>query len=211
MKLELEPIDGERVMSKEEKEWHEMRMRPISPEVMRQFDNDAGNSIKVFLIQLIMLTQHFHSDMEVHDNCSEEQQEFYKEESRKLNSDRMALFQNVSPPLKVFIKILNLCPMENWQEFESLMKNLQDKDLHAYRELCHATGISAALDNPFLMQVDEDIEEEHMELAMKSKKITPLEIEALIMHYSLGEIVEELINVRKVGSGSFWEADFYDL
>lgn len=198
-------------MSKEEKEWHEMRMRPISPEIMRQFDNDAENSTKVFLIQLIMLTQQFHSDMEDHDNCSEEQQEFYKKESKKLNKDRLALFQNVSPPLKEFIKILNLYPMENWQEFEGLIKNLQNKDLQAYHDLCHTAGISAALDNPFLMQVEEDTEEEHMELAMKSKKITPIEIEAIIRHYPLGEIVEQLINVRKVYSGSFWEADFYDL
>lgn len=211
MKLELEPIDGERVISKEEKEWHEKRMRPISPEVLRQFDNDAENSIKIFLIKLIILTQQFHNDVIAHDDCSEEQREFYEKHSRKINSDRLALFKNASPPLKEFIKILNLFPMEGWQEFESLTKNLQVKNLHTYRDLSHATGISAALDNSYLMQIEEDVEEEHMELAMKTEKITPGEIEDLIMHYSLGEIVEQLISARKVGSGNFWESDFYDL
>ena len=211
VELELEPIDGVRVISKEEKEWHAMRMRPISPQVLRQFENDAEDSIKKFLIKLIILTQQFHADMEEHEDCSEEQQEFYKKESRKLNRDRLALFQNVPPLLKEFIKVLNLFPMESWQEFEGLIKNLQVKNMHTYRDLSHATGISAALDNSYLMQVEEDVEEEHMELVMKSRKITHSEIEALIMHYSPGEIVEQLIGVRKVSSGNFWENDFYDL
>jgi hypothetical protein len=211
VKLELKPIDGERVISKEEKEWREMRMRPISPEVLRQFKNDAEKSIKYFLTKFIILTQQFHIDMKAHEDCSEEQLAFYEKESRKINSDRQALFKNASPPLKEFIKILNLFPMEGWQEFESLTKSLQVKNMHTYRDLSHATGISAALDNSYLMQVEEDVEEEHMELAMKSKRITPGEIEVLIMHYSLGEIVEQLISARKVSSGNFWENDFYDL
>lgn len=211
MELELVPIDGEKVLTKEEKEWHEKRIRPISPDLLRQFEGDAEDLIKKFLVKFIILTLQYHTDMEDHEGCSEKQQDFYEQESQRLNKERLAMFENASPLLKEFINILNLFPMESWEEFENLIKNLKSKDLHMHRNLSHNSGISAALDNPFLMQVEDDSEEKHMELEMQSRKSTPAEIEKLVMHYSLREIVDEIIIVRKVGSGNFWKESFYDL
>jgi hypothetical protein len=49
-----------------------------------------------------------------------------------------------------------------------------------------------------------------MELEMKGR-ITPKEIEKLINHYTLDELVKHLIDARRIMSGDFWDEGFYDL
>lgn len=210
MRLELVPIEGERILSKEEQEWKNKRTHPIPPEILLQFNSNDREKIKKFLVRLVVLTEQFNHDMNQIGISSDEQQEHYKKELQKLNQDRQALFQNPPRYLGSFIKLLELCPMEPWQEFEALMKSMQDEDMQHYRDTKLKTGIEAALDNPFLMRTDDEIDEEHVELKMKCR-MTPREIEDLIMHNSLENLVKLLINARRINTGAIWDRGSYDL
>ena len=67
MKLELEPIEGEKILTEEEKERLKRRTRPIPPDALDQFSDDEKNKIKSFLIKLIVLTEHVDHDMQHED------------------------------------------------------------------------------------------------------------------------------------------------
>jgi hypothetical protein len=127
-----------------------------------------------------------------------------------LNQARQALFQNPAPALKSFIDLLELCPSEAWKEFEALINFLREEELRHFHEAEQKSGIKAAADNPFLMQEEDHVEAEHKELEMKGR-ITPKEIEELIDHYTLDELVKHLIDARRLMSGDFWDEGFYDL
>ena len=210
MRLELVPIDGERIISKEEQEWKQKRTHPIPPEILLQFKGDEREQIKKFLTKLIILTEKFNHDMNQLDISTDDQQEYYKQELQKLNKDRQALFQRPPRYLENFIKLLELCPMEPWHEFEAMIKSIQNEDMQNYRDTKLKTGIEAALDNPFLMRTEDEIDEEHVELNMKCR-ITPHEIEELIRHNSLENLVKLLIAARRINTGAIWDRGFYDL
>ena len=210
MNLELVPIDGEKIPTEEEKQWNRKRTHPIPPEILIQFKEDEREKIKKFLVRLIVLTEQFDHDIKQVARISEDQQLYYKNELEKLNKDRQALFQNIPLFLSNFIKLLELCPMEPWHEFATLIKSLQIEEMQHYRDTKLNTGIAAALDNPFLMQTEDEIEEQHLELIMKCR-ITPYEIETLIVHSSLEKLVKLLIDARRIDSGTIWERGYYDL
>ena len=205
MKLELEPIEGEKVLTEEEKERLKRRSRPLPPDALAQFSEQDKNQIKIFLTKLIILSEHVDHDMQ-----HEEQFDDFDAHMQSLNQARQALFQNPTPSLKTFIDLLELCPSEAWKEFEALIKFLREEELRHFRETEQKSGIKAAADNPFLMQEEDNIEAEHKELEMKGR-ITPKEIEDLIDHYTLEEVVKHLIDARRVLSGDFWDEGFYDL
>lgn len=210
MELELEPIEGKKVLTEEEKERIRRRTRPIPREELRQFSDDEQNDIKHFLVLLIVLSEHFHHDMVQYDLLSEEQKKLCKIEMKRLNEDRKALFQDPPPFLENFIHLLDLCPMEAWPEFEILIKGLQEEDLHHHRDIRLNTSIEAAPNNPFLMQVEDDKEEKQIALENECR-ITPVEIENLILHFPLEELVDYLINSRRISAGEFWEDRMYDM
>ena len=205
MKLELEPIEGEKILTEEEKERLKRRTRPIPPDALAQFSDDEKNKIKNFLTKLIVLTEHVDHDMQ-----NEHQFDDFEEHILSLNRARQAIFENPSPSLKNFIDLLELCPSEAWKEFEALIAFLREEDLRHYHEAAQKSGIEAATDNPFLMQAEDNIEAEHKALEMKAR-ITPKEVEELINHYTLEELVKHLIDARRVISGDFWDEGFYDL
>ena len=205
MKLELEPIEGEKVLTEEEKERLKRRTRPIPPDALSLFSDAEKQEIKSFLIKLIVLTEHVDHDMK-----HEDQFEDYDQHMLSLNQARQAIFQNPSPSLARFIALLELCPSEAWKEFEALIAFLREEYLRHYHEAAQKTGINAAANNPFLMQEDDNIEAEHIELGMKGR-ITPKEIQELITHYSVEDLVKHLIDARRVISGDFWDEGFYDL
>ncbi len=205
MKLELEPIEGEKVLTEEEKERLKRRTRPIPPDALTQFSDDDKDRIKSFLIKLIILTEHVDHDMQ-----HEDQFDDFEDHILSLNQARQAIFENPSPSLKTFIDLLELCPSEAWKEFEALIAFLREEDLRHYLEAAQKSGISAAADNPFLMQEEDNIDAEHKALEMKVR-ITPKEIEELVNHYTLEELVKHLIDARRVLSGDFWDEGFYDL
>jgi hypothetical protein len=210
MRLELEPIEGEHILSSEEQEWQEKRNHPIPPEILLQFKSHERDKIKKFLVRLIVLTEQFHHDMKQLDISTEEQRVYYKQEIQKINKDRQALFQHPPRYLESFIKLLELCPMEPWHEFEALLKSLQDQEMQHYRDTKLKTGIAAALDNPFLLRTEDEIDEQHVELQMNCRK-TPHEIEELITHNSLENLVKLLIDARRINTGAIWDRGFYDL
>ena len=205
MKLELEPIEGEKILTEEEKERLKRRTRPIPPDALAQFSDDEKNKIKNFLTKLIVLTEHVDHDMQ-----NEHQFDDFEEHILSLNRARQAIFENPSPSLKNFIDLLELCPSEAWKEFEALIAFLREEELRHYHEATQKSGIEAATDNPFLMQAEDNIEAEHKALEMKAR-ITPKEVEELINHYTLEELVKHLIDARRVISGDFWDEGFYDL
>lgn len=210
MKLELEPIEGKKVLTEEEKERARRRTRPIPRDVLSQFSDDEQNEIKHFLVLLIVLAEHFHHDMEQHNLLDGDQRELCEVEMEKLNIDRQALFRDPPPFLASFIGLLDLCPMEAWPEFETLIKSLQGEDLRHYMDTELNSGIEAAVNNPFLMNAESHKEEEHMYLEKKCR-ITPLEIENLITHFSLEDLVHHLVESRKISTGEFWEGGMYDM
>ena len=205
MKLELEPIEGEKILTEEEKERLKRRTRPLPPDALDSFTDEEKNKIKSFLIKLIVLTEEVDHDMK-HENLFED----FEEHILSLNHARQAIFENPSPSLKKFIDLLELCPSEAWKEFEALIAFLREEDLRHYHEAAQKSGIEAAADNPFLMKEEDSIEAEHMALEIKAR-ITPKEIEALISHYTLDELVKHLIDARRIISGDFWDEGFYDL
>jgi hypothetical protein len=205
MKLELEPIEGEKVLTEEEKERLKRRTRPIPPDALSQFTEPEKQEIKNFLVKLIVLTEHVD-----HDRHHEDQFQDHEQHMLSLNQARQALFQNPSPALASFITLLELCPSEAWKEFEVLIAFLREEDLRHYHEALHKSGINAAADNPFLMQEEDNIEAEHMALEMKGR-ITPKEVQELVNHYPLEDLAKHVIDARRVMSGDFWEGGFYDL
>jgi len=205
MKLELESIEGEKVFTEEEKERLKRRTRPISPFALSSFSNNEKQEIKNLLIKLIVLTEHVDHDMK-----HEELYEDYEQHILSLNQARQALFQNPGSSLASFITLLDLCPSEAWKEFETLIGFLREEELSHYPEESQKTGIDAAADNPFLMQEEDNIKAEHIALEMKSR-ITANEVEELINHYSLEDLVKNLIDARRVISGEFWDEGLYDL
>jgi len=205
MKLELEPIEGEKVLTEEEKERLKRRTRPLPPDALQHFSDTQKQEIKNFLTKLIVLTEHVDHDMK-HENQFED----HEQHILSLNQTRQALFHNPTPPLAEFIALLELCPSEAWKEFEALIAFLREEDLRHYHEALQKTGIKAATNNPFLMQEEDNIEAEHKALEMKGR-ITPKEIQELISHYSLEDLVRHLIDARRVISGDFWDEGFYDL
>ena len=205
MKLELEPIEGEKVLTEEEKERLKRRTRPIPPDALNPFTAAEQQQIKNFLIKLIVLTEHVD-----HDRQHEDQFQDHEQHMLSLNQARQTMFQNPSPALARFIGLLELCPSEAWKEFETFLTFLREEELRHYHQALQKTGINAATNNPFLMQEEDNIEAEHKALEMKGR-ITPKEVQELIGHYSLEELVKHLIDARRVLSGDFWEGGFYDL
>jgi hypothetical protein len=105
---------------------------------------------------------------------------------------------------------LDLAPIESSEEAEILVKELRHDELRDHYKTNAETGIDIAKDNPFLMQLEDNIEGEHKDLEMKCRS-TPTEIKALIYNSSLEHIVEHLISARRMTTGEFWAGDHYDL
>ncbi len=203
--LELEPIEGERVISEEEQERRRYRTRSITPEELALFNPVEKAACRDFLVRLIVLTEQFQHDLDQHDPS-----EACQEHIRRLNEKRQALF--IHPPgwLKNFVALLELYPMEPWAEFSILIQRLQSEDRNRHYAAISETGIEAACDNPFLMQMDDDSDDSPSALAGQAR-MTPAEIEALLIRYPLGKLVNHLTSARRVSAGEFWDEEYYDL
>nr|NIR60762.1 hypothetical protein [Gammaproteobacteria bacterium] len=197
MKLELVPKEGEKVLSEEEKERLRRRTRSIPPQALRAFSEAGQAQIKDFLARLIVLLVELQRDRE-HDDRAE----YYERHVEKLEAQRAALFEQPPPEVARFIELLQLCPMEPWREIESLLDHLRHDDLWRTHRLKHETGIEAALDNPFLMQQDDGVEEERQEQRMQCR-MTADEIDIMVRHFSVEELANQIINARRVAAGDF--------
>ena len=208
MDLELVPMEGEKVLTEEEKERLKRRVKPVPPEKLEVFSEADQKLIKNFLIQLIAVTEQIHHDMIVENPPSD-----LKEHEDKMHTLRRHLFTDQHPAVKSFCELLEISPAEPWQEFEVLISELLEEDRRHFFEIKNENGIKAAIDNPFLMQ-EEDYqdraEEERIALTGKSR-ITPHEIGELINLHSLEDIVNDIISARNVISGQFWQDQYYDL
>ena len=208
MDLELVPLEGEddhqRLLSPEERERMILRIKPIQPEALQHFDPTQRKEIQTFLYRLIAVSEQLHHDME--DTAHKDQ---LKEHMNKLHTIRKALFDKASPAVQEFTQLVDLSAVEPWLEWEVMMNSLRREMQKAYFATKNTTGQAAALDNPFLMQVDDLRDDALMDLKKKGR-LTPHEIEEVIFYFSLEDLVKFLIQSRKVITGQFWERD-YDL
>jgi hypothetical protein len=207
MELKLVPIEGEKVLTEEEKERIKRRARPISPEVIRRFSDAEQKEMRFFLASLIVFTEQFHHDLaQIEEH--KDNQDYYEEHIAKLQVDRKALFENPSPPVAKFIELLELYPMEPWHEYELMIAGIRGDDLNHYYE----TKLKADIDE-YHTQVEGNIEKEQEDQMKRELKcrMTPKDIRDLILFHSLEDLVKHLIASRQLISGEFWNVGLYDL
>ena len=205
MKLELVPIEGERILTSEEKERLHSRARPIPPAAIEAFTDDEAQEIKDFLVSFITVIEQLH-----HDKVQEDHPEYYERQINALEAKRHAMFQDLSSGLARFIKLLDLCPMEPWQEIKALLEHLRQEYFWDNHGAKRDTGIEAVFDNPFLLQEDDYTEEDNMELQLRCR-ISPNEIYVKVSHFTMLDLVKQIIKSRKGILGGFWDDEHFDL
>lgn len=207
MELTLEPIEGEKLLSEEEKERIIRRSRPIPPEVIRRFNDAEQKEMKIFLSTLIVLTEQFQHDLDQIEE-HKDNEEFCEKHIAKLQVDRLALFENPSPSVPKFIELLELYPMEPWHEYELMIAGIRGDDLNHYYE----TKLKATVDK-YHVQVEGRLEKEQEDKLVRELKcrMTPKDIQDLILFHSLEDLVKHLISSRQLISGKYWDVGFYDL
>ena len=211
MRLQLVPIDGERTLSEDEKQRQKRRTRPIPTETINYFTADQQTEIKKFLANLIIVAEQCHHDIyQLNDISDDDRLVYIEEELNRLNEHRIHLFDNLPYFLKYFCKLLDLCPSEPWKELEQFLKNVAKENTDHQHQTSQSLGIEAAMENTYLLQIEEDLDEEISEAQIKCR-ITPAEIEELIIYHPLETLINHLINARRVSSGEFWDKDFHDL
>ncbi len=207
MELSLVPIEGEIVVSEEEKERAKRRARHIPPEQLSRFDNEDRKQIKHFLSLLITLSEQLHHDMREHEKDPGDTAA-YQGHIVKLQAQRQALFDAPTRAVADFIELLQFYAMEPWPEFEMMIAGIRGEDLQRYYD----TKLKAAVD-PFHIRAEDDVDraqDEQMELA-KQCRITPHEIKELVWFHSLESLVKHLIDGRQLMTGEFWNLGHYDL
>jgi len=211
MELKLVPIEGDergKVLSEEEKERLKRRARPIPPEVIRGFSDAEQKEMKFFLASLIVFTEQFNHDMELLKGELEYNRDYYEGHIDKLQVDRKALFENPSPPVAKFIKLLELYPMEPWHEYELMIAGIRGDDLKHYYE----TKLKAAVDE-FHVHVEDGMDKDQEDQLTRELKcrMTPKDIQDLVLFHSLEDLVKHLIESRQLITGEFWNVGLYDL
>ena len=207
MELKLVPIEGEKILSEEEKERIKRRARPIPPEVIRRFSDAEQTEMRFFLASLIVLTEQFHHDLEQIEE-HKDNQEFCEEHVAKLQVDRIALFENPSPPVAKFIELLDLYPMEPWHEYELMIAGVRGDDLNHYYE----TKLKALVDEHHIqVEGNTDMEQDDLLIRELKCRMTPKDIRDLVLFHSLEDLVKHLIASRELMSGEYWNVGMYDL
>ena len=207
MELSLEPIEGDKVVSEEEKQRAERRTQRIPPEELDRFDDEDRKQIKHFLALLIALSERFHHDMMEHADDPGET-DVHEKHIAKLQAQRHALFDDPSPSIAEFIELLQFFAMEPWPEFEMMIAGVRGEDLQRYYE----AKLNAAVDS-FHVAAESDVDraqDEQMESVRKCR-ITQNEIEELVQCHSLESLVKSLIDGRRLMNGEFWKVSHYDL
>jgi len=207
MELKLVPIEGEKIISEEEKERLKRRAQPVPPEKISNFNEAEQKDIKAFFASLITLTEQIHNDMEHKEDREEDHPEYYEKEMENLQENRKLLFDNPLPAVGRFIELLEFFPMEPWHEFEMLIAGVRGEDVKHYYE----TKLKAEVDAHYI-QVEDNIEAEQ-EARMVGEmtcRITPLEIRDLVYQHDLEDLVKHLVDGRRLITGEFWDAGYYD-
>ncbi len=207
MELSLVPIEGDKVVSEEEKQRAKRRARQIRPAELARFDNEDRKQIKHFLTLLITLSEQLHHDMLEHAEDPGET-DSYEIHIAKLQAQRHALFDSTSPAIADFIDLLQFYAMEPWPEFEMMIAGTRGEDLQRYYE----AKLKAAVD-PYHVGAEGNVDraqDEQMENAKKCR-ITPHEIGELVQSHSLESLVKHLIHGRRLANGEFWKISHYDI
>jgi len=207
MELKLEPIAGEKVLSEEEKERIKRRSRDIPEEVIRRFSDAEQKEMRFFLASLIVSTEQYNHESERKEDYKDNLA-YYKEQIDNIQANRVTLFKNPSPPVAKFIKLLELYPMEPWHEYELMIAGIRGDDLHRYYE----TSIKATVDEHHIRVEGNTEKEQEDQLTRELKcRMTPKDIQDLIISHSLEDLVKHLIASRQLISGKFWDVGMYNL
>ena len=206
MKLSLEPMEGEKAISEEEKARAERRARPILPEELSRFDSEDREQIKHFLNLLISLSERLHHDMVEHADGGGD--DSHEARIAKMQAERQALFDAPPPAVADFIELLQFYAMEPWPEFEIMIAGIRGEDLQRYYE----TKLKAAADSRYLSaEGDVDRAQDDQTQAAQKCRITPHEIKEIVEGHSLERLVKQLIHGRGLMNGEFWKLSHYDL
>jgi len=204
MRLELEPIEGNKLLPPEEREQMIKRIKPVHAQDLAQFTENDNFQIKNFLVQLIICSEIIHHYMEDKEHVKE-----HEEYLMSNHHKRQELVENASDVVKEYIRLVDLSAVEPWLEWKTLISFFRSEQHKRFYETKNNIGIASASDNPFLMQVDNVADEQMQELQEKSR-LTPSDIENYVFQFSIEEITTMLIDSRKVITGAFWERS-YDL
>ena len=202
-KLELEPMEAEddRIIRGKPSD----RSKFIQPAKIRHFTKTEQQDIKDFLVELIVLVHEIQ-----HETEQDESTEGHDERLEQLTDKRFQLFQNLSPHIERFIRLLGLAHVESAEEIELLLTVLRKEGLQRYYQSKVQPDELTGDDNPFLMQIEDASFEEQLILALKTR-ITSTEITSLLLAHSLESLVQHIIEVRRLVSGEFWRDSYYDL
>jgi hypothetical protein len=205
MELELVPLDGQEAEKKSDKKRARKRYQKIPPKVLRKFTDEQQQKIKEFMIDLVLITH----DLQ-HETESRKGTKDHEERLARLNKRRRGLFEQPERTVAQFIKLLSISALESREEIETLIRDLRREDVQVHYKTEVDTGHEAALDNPFLRRIKDNIEDDKLSLKLKTR-LTNSEIESLIRRRSLQDIVDRVIAARRLTSGLFWRDSYYDL
>lgn len=203
MHLELVAREGEKLLPPEDRERMKKRIRDIPPAELAHFTKQERRLIKLFFVQLVSLSEVVHHDLEEDKEHLVENAEHLK----RTHAMRRRLVESAQGAIKEFIKLIDISAMEPWLEWEVMLEGLHNAQRKKYYETKNQQGVGAAVTNPFLMQVDDQNDEEFQTVAQKTR-ITQADVEAAIMPVTIEDIVNHIIASRKIITGQIWEGDY---
>ncbi|MCU7833727.1 MAG: hypothetical protein KZQ83_00635 [gamma proteobacterium symbiont of Taylorina sp.] len=205
MKLELEPLEGEKLLPPEEREQMIKRIKPILAEELAHFSDNDCLQIKSFIIQLITYSEIIHHYMEDKEHVRE-----HEDQLMKNHHNRRGVIENASDVVKEYIQLVDISAVEPWLEWEVLIKLFRSELHKRLYEIRDNSGIAEASKNPFLMQVDNVADEQAQDIQQQGR-LTSSDIEEYVFQFSIEEITNMIISSRKIITGAFWGGDYYDL
>ena len=203
MHLELVAREGEKLLPPEERERMKKRIRVIRPAELAHFTKKDRRQIKIFFIKLVALSEIVHHDLEEDKEHLVEHEDHIK----LIHAKRRYLVETSEGAVKEFIHLIDISAMEPWLEWDVMLEGLHNAQQKKYYETKNQEGVGAAVDNPFLMQVDDQNDEEFRTISQKTR-LTPKDIETAIIPVTLEDIVHHIINSRKIITGQIWEGDY---
>lgn len=168
----------------------------------RKYTDKEVMQVKMFLTLLIALSERIHNKMyaSFRDDDGEDELE-------KMHLQRRTMFEKAGGPVKDFINDLELCPMEPWRVYESVLRALLSDEDDEYYEKLNNSGIQAAADNPYLMDLVELDELAHDRRARHSR-LSEQDIDELLQRCTLPQLKKDFIESRQVNTGEFWDKHY---
>ncbi len=168
----------------------------------RAYGDKEAARVKMFLTLLIALSERIHHQM-----YAPFKDDKGEEELLKMHQQRRTMFEKATGPAKDYINDLELCPMEPWRVYESVLRALLSEEDDEYYEKLNNSGIQAAAENPYLMDLVELDALDHDRRARHSR-LSEQDIEELLQRADLSQLKKDFIECRQVNTGEFWDKHY---